>query len=163
MTRLKIFSNPKLTVLAILALTACTPVAGPDADGVSATFKDESAQAFVAGFQPVKVTVTKDDKSIPANCQITSTKYSASFAAPATVNIPAYVQEPVEATLTCETEEGTKAARFKPVNLSKKARTGSAVGVAVLCPICGVGVAAANAGKSKENEIYGFTKMELEI
>ena len=154
---------PKAVVLALFALSACAPVAGPDADGVNATFANENAQSFVAGFQPVKVSVTKDDRSIPASCRITSTKYSAAFTAPATVNIPAYSKGAVDATLTCNSEEGEKAAKFKPVNLSKKARTGSAVGVAVLCPICGLGVAAANAGKAKDNEIYGFTRMELKL
>ena len=77
--------------------------------------------------QPVEVTVTKSGDSVPANCEIKSSKYTAKFSAPATVNIPAYSKGAVNATLSCTTEDVTKAATFKPVNLSKKARTGSAV------------------------------------
>ena len=101
MNRFVNLTMPKAAILAILALGACAPVAGPAANGVNATLKGESAQAFVAGYQPVKVTVTKDERSIPASCNITSTKYSANFTAPATVNIPAYVKNAVDATLTC--------------------------------------------------------------
>ena len=153
----------KALVLSLVAVAACAPVKGADEKGVTATFAGENAQAFVAGYQPVEVKVTKSGDSVPANCEITSSKYSAKFAAPATVNLPAYSKGAVNATLSCTTEDLTKAATFKPVNLSKKARTGSAVGVAVLCPICGLGVAAANASKSKENEIFGFNKMELKL
>lgn len=157
----KIFSMA--LALPLVAVAACSPVKGPDEKGVTATFANENAQAFVAGYQPVEVSVTKNGNSVPASCEITSPKYSAKFAAPATVNIPAYSKGAVNATLSCTAEDVTKAATFKPVNLSKKARTGSAVGVAVLCPICGLGVAAANASKSKDNEIFGFTKMELKL
>ena len=155
----------KALVISLVAVAACAPVKGADEKGVTATFTSESAKAFVAGFQPVEVTVSKNGKSIPASCEITSPKYAASFAAPATVNIPAYSRSAVDAKLTCTSEDVTKAAIFKPVNLSKKARTGSAVGVAILCPICGLGVAAANASKAnkKESDIFGFIKMELKI
>lgn len=157
-------ATPIAAMLAAVALSACAPVSGPAANGVNATMKNESAQVFLAGYQPVQVAVMKNDRSIPASCTITSTKYSAAFTAPATVNIPAYInRSAVDATLTCNSEEGTKAVKYKPQNLSQKARTGSAVGVAVLCPICGAGVAVANSARSKENDIYGFTKMELEL
>lgn len=145
------------------AVAACTPVKGPDSKGVTATFANEKAQAFVAGYQPAEVSVLKNGKSIPAAGEITSPKYSAKFYAPATVNIPAYSKVAVNATLSCTTEDVTKAATFKPENLSKKARTGSAVGVTLLCPICSLGVAAANASKSKENEIFGVSKMEPKL
>ncbi len=154
---------PKALVLSLVAVAACAPVKGADEKGVTATFANENATAFVAGYQPVEVKVTKNGDSVPANCEIRSSKYAAKFAAPATVNLPAYSKGAVNATLSCTTEEETKAVTYKPENLSKKARTGSAVGVAVLCPICGLGVAAANASKSKENEIFGFTKMELKL
>lgn len=154
---------PKALVLSLVAIAACSPVKGVDDKGVTATFANENAQAFVAGYQPVEVKVSKNGNSVPANCEITSSKYSAKFAAPATVNLPAYSKGAVDATLSCTAEDVTKAVRYKPENLSKKARTGSAVGVAILCPICGLGVAAANASKSKENEIFGFTKMELKL
>lgn len=152
-------------VLSLTALVACSPVQGVDKDGVTATFANESAQAFVAGMQPAKVTVTQNGNSVPANCEITSTKYSAKFTSPETVNLPAYNKNAVSATLSCDYDGVSKSATFKPINLSKKARTGSAVGVAILCPICGIGVAAANASKTKkgENDIYGFDKMELKL
>ena len=154
---------PKILLVSLAAIAACAPVQGPDEKAVTSTFANQEAMAFVAGYQPVEVKVTKNGRSVPASCEIKSPKYTASIDAPGTVNLPAYSKGAVNATLSCTSEDVTKAAVFKPENLSKKARTGSAVGVAILCPICGLGVAAANASKSKENEIYGFTKMELKL
>lgn len=154
-----------VVVLALAGLAACEPVKGPDADGITASFASESAKAFVAGYQPVKVSVTRNDDEVEANCKVTSSKYSTeSFAVPATVNLPAYSEGAVNVTLTCATEEGTNSVAFKPKNLSQEARNASAVGVFLLCPVCGVGVAAANAAQSdKPNDVYGFTILKMKL
>lgn len=151
--------------LALAVLAACEPVKGPDADGITASFANESAKSFVAGYQPAKVTVTQNGKAVDANCKVTSSKYStASFATPATVNLPAYSQGAVNATLTCTTEAETKSVAFKPKNLSQAARTGTTVGVFILCPVCGLGVAAANAAQGeKSSDVFGFTELKMEF
>ncbi|MCV6586678.1 MAG: hypothetical protein OIF47_14195 [Marinibacterium sp.] len=64
--------------------------------------------------------------------------------------------------MSCTFEDETKTVVFKPKNLSAQARAGSAIGVAILCPICGVGYAAATAGK-KENDIHGFSSLTVEF
>ena len=147
-----------------MLITACAPVKGPAEDGVSAGFKDKASQNFVAGMQPSNVKVTRGEKRLPAACKVTFSKYeTASFQAPAKVNLHAYSKDAVNATLTCSFEDETKSVTFESKNLSVAARTGSAIGVILLCPICGLGVAAANAGTDKQNDIYGFTDLKLEF
>ena len=156
---------PFIIFVSTVALIGCAPVKGIDEKGITAVFTNESAKSFVAGFQPAEVSVTRDGSDLMASCELTSSKYAAKFTTPAIVNIPAYSQGAVNAVLTCTDEGETKSATFAPLNLSKKARTDSAVGVALLCPICGIGYAAANAPQSgqKSDDIYGFNKIELEF
>lgn len=151
--------------IAIVGLaSACTPVKGPADGAVSARYLNENSQNFVAGLNPANVKVVQGDRSQEAVCKITSSKYETpSFQAPAKVNLPAYSQGAVNATLTCTIGEETKAVAFEPKNLSADARAGSAIGTALLCPICGLGVAAANAASNKDSDIYGFTELKLEI
>lgn len=154
-----------VVVISTIALIGCSPVQGIDSNGVTTTFASESAKSFVAGFQPADVTVTRNGEDVAAACDLTYSNYSANFEAPATVNIPAYSQGAVNVVLTCISDGETKSATYAPQNLSQKARTDSAVGVALLCPICGVGYAAANAGQNgqKDDDIYGFRKIELKF
>ncbi|MFY0618916.1 hypothetical protein [Shimia sp.] len=153
-----------ICVLLALALSACATVKGPSDKGITASFKNEPSTSFVAGYQPVNVRVSQEGKGLEATCTIDSAKYSTEpFKTPATVNLPAYSQGAANVTLSCTYDGETMAKAFAPENLSKKARAGSAIGVAILCPICGVGVAAANSGRNKENDIYGFTKLEIEL
>jgi len=63
--------------------------------------------------------------------------------------------------LRCTYQEETKAITVSPESLLAKARAGSAIGVALLCPICGVGVAAAGAAKNKDSDTYGFVSLVL--
>lgn len=157
--------NQFVAALAIGAmLSACAPVKGPEENGVSVAFKNDGAKEFVAGFQPVKVTIEQGtDKEIAGQCKLHSSKYSASFAAPATVNVPAYSQGAVNATLSCDVEGEMHQVAFKPVNLSKRARNNSSLAVGLLlCPICGIGMAAGGAGE-KTGDIFGFFEMKLKL
>ena len=153
-----------LFVAAIIAVAGCAPVSGPQSGAAQADFKSESAKAFVAGFQPAKVSVREknSEDDIPANCRIESAKFQVAFLAPGKVNLPAYSDGAVPITMTCTVESETYQMQMNPVNLSKRARTNSAVGVGLLCPVCGLGVAAGSAGE-KAGDIYGFHKIELEI
>ena len=147
-----------------LAISACAPVKGPTDKGITASFKNEASKSFVAGYQPAATYVSDGDKRIDAICSVESDKFKTEpFETPTKVNLPAYSNGAVNVTLTCSYGEETVSKTFAPENLSAKARTGSAVGVAILCPICGVGVAAANSGRSKENDIYGFNKLEIKL
>jgi hypothetical protein len=152
-------------ILSCVAITACAPTKGADEKGTTVVFANEGAKAFVAGYQPVQITVRNNGRNIRANCELKSSKFSANFTAPKVLNIPAYSQGAVNATLTCATADVTNSATFAPSNLSKKARASSAVGTALLCPICGIGVAIANSSKTKnaKNDIFGFDVMELEL
>ncbi|MEM8554316.1 MAG: hypothetical protein AAGF71_05750 [Pseudomonadota bacterium] len=151
-------------IVSLVGLVAgCSTVKGPSSQGVTAEFASPEASAFVAGFQPSKINVTKDGVTIPASCSIASEKFSVAFQAPNTVNLPAYSQGSVPVTLTCTYGEASQSMGVAPINLSKRARTNSAVGVALLCPICGIGVAAANAGSNKTNDIFGFADMDMEF
>ncbi|WP_412553230.1 hypothetical protein [Shimia sp. MIT1388] len=77
------------------------------------------------------------------------------------MNLPAYSKGAQNVTLSCTYEEQKKAVTVSPENLSAKACAGSAIGVALLCPICGVGVAAAGAAKNKDSYISGFVQLDL--
>ncbi|MFD1160213.1 hypothetical protein [Roseovarius aestuarii] len=155
-------------VVGSLVLAACAPVSGPEADGVGVAFKGEAGKAFVAGLQPVPVSLKKqgEDEKLAADCVLDSSKYTATFKAPATVNVPAYSEGAVAAKLSCTYEDQTYSKNFAPVNLSKRSRNQSATAVGVLlCPICGIGMAAGNSRNKnqRDGDIYGFLKMDIEI
>jgi hypothetical protein len=151
-----------LGVVLSLSVAACTTVEGPSDKAISVSFKNQAGSSYLAGYNPVPVRAAVGQKSVPAIYQITSANYeSPSFQSPAKVNLPAYSSGAQKITLSCTYEEETKAITVSPENLSAKARAGSAIGVALLCPICGVGVAAAGAAKNKDNDIYGFVQLDL--
>lgn len=83
--------SKKILAAALISLAAgCATTSGPNKNAVDVSFSGDTRKAFVAGLQPVDVTVKRkgEDKSLPAQCNLTSEKYSASFAAPNTVNVP---------------------------------------------------------------------------
>jgi hypothetical protein len=172
---IKMYNKVFLTAIGLLFLTNCSPVSGAKDGATKVAFKSEEATGFVAGYQPVDIEVTKknSEKSLLASCKLDSSKYSASFTTPAKVNIPGYSRGAVNVNVTCNYEGEEYSKSFAPVNLSKRARSNSAVAVGVLlCPICGVGMAVGNAAKKKKvdtkdnqtiGDIYGFTKLKLEI
>ncbi len=145
-----------------LSVAACSTVEGPSDKAISVSFKNQAGSSYLAGYNPVPVRAAVGKKSVPAICQITSANFeSPSFKSPAKVNLPAYSKGAQNVTLSCTYEEETKTVTVAPENLSAKARAGSAIGVALLCPICGVGVAAAGAAKNKDSDIYGFVQLDL--
>lgn len=151
-----------LGVALSLSVAACTTVEGPSDKAISVSFKNQAGSSYLAGYNPVPVRAAVGKKSVPAICQITSANFeSPSFKSPAKVNLPAYSSGAQKVTLSCTYEEETKSVTVSPENLSAKARAGSAIGVALLCPICGVGVAAAGAAKNKDSDIYGFIQLDL--
>ena len=151
-------------MLAGLVVVGCSPVSSPQSGSPIARFKSESAKAFVAGFQPADVYLRKDGSNakLSAQCTINSSKYNVSFQSPGKVNLPAYSEGAVNITLSCTHEGETYSKVFEPVNLSRRARSNSAIGVAILCPICGIGMAAGNPGE-KVGDIFGFFELGLEI
>lgn len=162
--------KPTIVIGVVVAalLAACAPVATPDAPGQGVVFKSDASRSFVAGYAPVDVAITKNNTAVttPVTCQIDSSKYATSVSAPATVSLPAYTQGAVPVRVVCTYEEKTYAATFEPVNLSKRARTESSIAVGVLlCPICGIAIAASNASNENErvNDLYGFEKFELKL
>lgn len=154
--------------LTAVVLAGCAPVTSPDSKGQTAAFKNETAKAFVAGYSPVEVVVSRNntDLTTPTACKIDSAKYKAQFTAPATVNLPAYSAGAVPAKLICELDGKQYASTFNPINLSKRSRNQSSIGVGILlCPICGLAMAASNSanGNERENDIYGFAELKLEL
>jgi len=151
--------------IAALALSACSPVSNGQAGAVPFSYSTPDATAFVAGENQAQVTVRNagNQNSIKATCQIKSEKFETEpFLAPTKVTLPAYIQgSAVPVTMTCTYGDESKTEPYAPKNLSSSARAGSAIGVALLCPICGLGVAAANAGRDKSNDIFGFDKLEM--
>lgn len=146
------------TVIALVA-AACAPVDNKTDGGVSVSLIGKDATAYKVGDNQARVVTRRSDNenSIPADCKITSSKFeTASFRTPVKVNLPAYSQGAVPLTLTCTYNGETQTAEYQPDNLSAAARAGSAFGVALLCPICGLGVAAANVGRERSNDIYGY-------
>lgn len=150
--------------VAALTLAACSPVNNRQSGAVPFSYLTLEATAFVAGENQAQVTVrnAENENSIKATCRVKSKKFETeSFQAPVKVSLPAYSQGAVPVTMTCTYGDQSQTVRYQPKNLSASARAGSAVGVALLCPICGLGVAAVNVGRDKSNDIYGFDTLEM--
>lgn len=156
------------TTACLALLLGCSSTSNPDPKGTNVEFTGNQGKEFVASLNPTKVSLQRkgEKKKLAANCELTSSKYTASFTTPATVNIPAYSQGAVNATLTCNYNGETYSQIYAPTNLSRKSRNNSAAAVGILlCPICGIGMALGNASKKADRtgDVFGFTELKLEI
>jgi len=165
-----------MSVLACSLLAACTQPTTTGKDDV--TFTKESGKNFIAGFMPVDVRVgvektianpqyenvekskSEDSKGV---CKIREARYTATVTAPGKVSLPAYSQGALPIDVTCTFDGKTKQVRLQPENLSRLQRQSSNVGVAILCPICGLGAAIGTSAKgaNREGDVYGFRKIEI--
>lgn len=172
----------------ILALTAsCAATPDPEAEkakhlkpkeeALDVTFTDKKLAESVIGFRAARVTTVigegssggagsstiGGEESVQANCKVQSDGYSAKFQTPAIVNMPSFGTSTKPAKLTCEYDGKSYSQTYEPSNLSADSRTGNALAVGIiLCPICGVGMAAANSSP-KSGDAYGFSVLKLKV
>lgn len=157
-------------------LSACAqPNAASNQD---VTFTKESGKNFIAGFMPVIVQIAaiediahhaNDDieynqkAEFTGDCKIREARYTASVKAPGKVSLPAYSKGALPIDVSCTFDGKTKQVRLEPENLSRLQRQSSNVGVAILCPICGIGAAIGTSAKgaNREGDIYGFRKIAI--
>ncbi|MEO0667074.1 MAG: hypothetical protein AAFZ99_04105 [Pseudomonadota bacterium] len=161
---------------------ACVLMAGctvPTSEVSSVSFNGEEGKQFLAANVPVKVEITRitdvnntaasygnaPKKSIDGQCTIREERYSVTMAVPGTVNLPAYSNGAKPLDVACTYAGGEIRQRIEPINLSRKARQNSNVGLALLCPICGLGSAVAGSaqGPNRGGDIFGFDAIELEL
>lgn len=129
----------------------CTVYGG---EAISVSFTNQAGSSYLAGYNPAPVRAAVGKTSVPEICQITSVNFeSPTFKSPGKVSLLAYRSGAQKVTQSCSDEEETKSVTFSLENLSAKACAGSGIGVALLYPICGVGVAAAGVTKNKGSDI----------
>jgi len=163
------------TVLTCLILAGCE---APTNSASSVSFTDDSGTQFLAAQVPVSVqllgpgdpnsTYTEygnGKEKVDGKCTIREDRYTVSLTVPGKVNIPAYSQgaRPIAVSCTYDGREINKT--LQPVNLSRKARQNTNVGLALLCPVCGLGSAMAGSGQgpNRSGDIYGFDRIVLDI
>ena len=162
-------------------LSACAQPNGAsnETNNQDVTFTSESGKNFIAGFMPVIVQIVdeEDINSHPADdieaavdgnkftgdCKIREARYTASVKAPGKISLPAYSKGALPIDVSCTFDGKTKQVRLQPENLSRLQRQSSNVGVAILCPICGIGAAIGTSAKgaNREGDIYGFRKITI--
>lgn len=153
-------------------LSACAQPNGASDQDV--TFTKESGKNFIAGFMPVDVQIVSEANAsssaiaagvskITGDCKIRETRYTASVKAPGKVSLPAYSKGALPIDVSCTFDGKTKQIRLQPENLSRVQRQSSNVGLAILCPVCGIGAAIGTSAKgaNREGDIYGFRKIAI--
>ena len=153
-------------------LSACAQPNGASNENV--TFTKESGKNFIAGFMPVDVQIVKKDgkdtpfsddsdrvESFTGNCKIREARYTTSVSVPGKVSLPAYSQGALPIDVSCTFDGKTKQVRLQPENLSRLQRQSSNIGIALLCPVCGLGSAIGSSAKgaNREGDVYGFRKI----
>lgn len=149
----------------------------PSDKAVDVEFTDPEQAQAVVGFRSATVIAgTKSSEPgnasrsqqatldrVKADCTIKGDGYGATFVSPSFVNMPSFGPDTKPVTLSCTYEGKTTSKEIAPVNLSAASRDGNALVVGiVLCPICGLAVAAGNKS-DKVGDAYGFELMELEL
>ncbi|WP_299376312.1 hypothetical protein [uncultured Tateyamaria sp.] len=144
----------------------------------SVSFTDASGTQFLAANVPVRVSLNRsagdnaiyaengnDIESVDGQCTIREKRYTVTVAVPGTVSLPAYLQGAQPIDVTCTYGDGKISQRFQPVNLSRKQRQNSNVGLTILCPICGLGSAVAGSAKgpNREGDVFGFDAIALDL
>lgn len=157
-------------------LSACAQPNGAsnETNNQDVTFTSESGKNFIAGFMPVDVQIVGEANAsssaiaagvskITGDCKIREARYTASVKAPGKVSLPAYSKGALPIDVSCTFDGKTKQVRLQPENLSRLQRQSSNVGVAILCPICGIGAAIGTSAKgaNREGDIYGFRKITI--
>jgi hypothetical protein len=153
-------------------LSACAQPNGASDQDV--TFTKESGKNFIAGFMPVDVQIVGEANTsssaiaagvtkITGDCKIREARYTASVKAPGKVSLPAYSKGALPIDVSCTFDGKTKQIRLQPENLSRVQRQSSNVGLAILCPVCGIGAAIGTSAKgaNREGDIYGFRKIAI--
>jgi hypothetical protein len=104
-----------------------------------------------------------DDVKIAGVCKIREARYTASVTVPGKVSLPAYSKGALPIDVSCTFDGKTKQVRLEPENLSRVQRQSSNVGLAILCPVCGIGAAIGTSAKgaNREGDIYRFRKIAL--
>jgi hypothetical protein len=158
-------------------LSACTQPTGTS--GQDVTFTKESGKNFIAGYMPVDVQIVNEtdannhpaddvetsvtDEKFTGVCKIREARYTATVKVPGKVSLPAYSQGALPIDVSCTFNGKTKQVRLQPENLSRLQRQSSNVGVAILCPVCGLGAALGTSarGANREGDVYGFRKIAI--
>ena len=123
-------------VLAAVALAACSPTAATkqlDAPAVAVSMKAGSGAPAVRRLVTVPIEAKATGASVAADCTLTSAFYSATFTAPANLQLPDYGKASPVVTVSCSgaAGQGEKTANA----ISVDGRNSSMVGAMLLGPL----------------------------